>query len=76
MVPAILATAVSAAFAIAVLPGAGTRDFAVAATIVGSATPAAAAVPLVYGGLLFLGAALLVFLRHRTMGGPEEPRRT
>ena len=58
------------------LPGAGTRDFAVAATIVGSATPAAAAVPLVYGGLLFLGAALLVFLRHRTMGGPEEPRRT
>lgn len=61
----------------AALPGSGTRDFAVAATIAGAAMPGAAAVPLVYGGLVFLGAALLVLLRRqRGTGSPREPGRT
>ncbi len=53
------------------LAGSGTRDFAVAATITGAASPASAAVPLVYGALLFLGAALLVLLRRQDRGDPS-----
>ncbi len=50
------------------LAGSGTRDFAVAAAIAGSVSPAAASLPLAYGALLFVAAALLVLGRRRNLG--------
>jgi len=50
------------------LTGSGTRDFAVAAAIAGSVSPAAAALPLAYGAVLVVAAALVVLLRRREPG--------
>ena len=50
------------------LAGSGTRDFAVAAAIAGAASPAAASVPLAYGAVLFIAAALVVLVRRRNLG--------
>ena len=50
------------------LAGSGTRDFAVAAAIAGSVSPAAASLPLAYGAVLFVAAALLVLGRRRNLG--------
>ena len=48
--------------------GSGTRDFAVASAIAGAALPSAAAVPLMYGAILFALAALGVLARRRNLG--------
>lgn len=50
------------------LAGSGTRDFAVAAAIAGTASPAAVSLPLAYGAVLFIAAALLVLVRRRNLG--------
>lgn len=50
------------------LAGSGTRDFAVAAAIAGAVSPAAAALPLAYGAVLVVVAALVVLGRRRNLG--------
>lgn len=77
---AVVAAGVGGGHQWSALAGAGSRDFAVAATVAAAAMPAAAVVPLVYGALLFLGAALLVLLRRQDAGradreGAEPGRR-
>jgi hypothetical protein len=57
----------------AALAGSGTRDFAVASALASAVSPAATALPLVYGAVLAAAAALAVVARRRRV---REPGRT